>query len=297
MFNDGIDIAIDLSGHTDKNRLLTFAYKPAPIQVSWIGFPGTTGLKTMDYYLVDEYLCPFGMFHDHFVEKLVYLPSIATFSVPEINIPIADCPALKNDYVTFGSFNRTSKITDQSLDLWCKVLNEVPTSKMVLGNVSDEVLQHQLENEFSKRGVVIDRLTFYAKKSIPDYLALHSEVDFILDTFPYSGATTTSFSLWMGVPVLTYAFKSLAGRVSAGMLNRIGLKEKFVAESLEEFVDVAKFWTGHIDELQDLRYQLRERMKNSPKTKSENVAAGLEKALQMMWEKFCEGKAVGNFTV
>ncbi|GDX85892.1 hypothetical protein LBMAG43_19340 [Methylococcaceae bacterium] len=172
MFNDGIDIAIDLSGHTDKNRLLTFAYKPAPIQVSWIGFPGTTGLKTMDYYLVDNDWCPVGMFDDYFVEKLVQLPSVVTFAVPEVNVPIVDSPALKNGHITFGSFNRTSKLTQQTLDLWCKVLNEIPTAKMIIGNFSDEALQRQLENEFSKRGISIERLTFYAKKSIPEYLAL-----------------------------------------------------------------------------------------------------------------------------
>jgi predicted O-linked N-acetylglucosamine transferase (SPINDLY family) len=297
MFNDGIDIAIDLSGHTDKNRLLTFAYKPAPIQVSWLGFPGTTGLKTMDYYLVDNDWCPVGMFDDYFVEKLVQLPSVVTFAVPEVNVPIVDCPALKNGHITFGSFNRTSKLTQQTLDLWCKVLNEIPTSKMIIGNVSDEALQRQLENEFSKRGVSIERLTFYAKKSIPEYLALHGKVDFILDTFPYCGGTTTCFASWMGVPVLTYAWKSLIGRGGISGLSFVELQHDFVAETPEQFVEMAKAWANKVNELQSLRYLLRGRMQQGAKLKPENVARGVEQALKMMWQRFCAGAAVESFKV
>jgi len=297
MFNDGIDIAIDLSGHTDKNRLQAFAYKPAPIQISWLGFPGTTGLKTMDYYLVDNDWSPVGMFDDYFVEKLVQLPSVVTFAVPETNTPVIDSPALKKGYITFGSFNRTSKLTQQTLDLWGKVLNEIPTSKMIIGNVSDEALKQQLENEFSKRNVSIERLTFYAKKSIPDYLALHGEVDFILDTFPYTGGTTTGFALWMGVPTLTYAWNSLAGRQGLLMLSRVNLHEKFTAQTPEKFIDMAKAWANNVDDLQSLRHQLRERMQTATKSKPENVAAGFEAALKMMWQRFCAEKSAQSFQV
>jgi len=297
MANDGIDIAIDLSGHTDKNRLQAFAYKPAPIQVSWLGYPATTGLRAMDYYLVDSDWSPQGLLDDYFVEKLVQLPSVVTFAAPENSPPVVDSPALKNGFITFGSFNRTSKLTQQTLDLWSKVLNEIPTAKMVLGNVSDEPLQRQLENEFVKRGVAIERLTFHAKKSIPDYLALHGDVDFILDTFPYNGGTTTGFALWMGVPVLTYAWKSLAGRGGLLMLSRVNLQNQFVAQTPEQFVELAKAWSENVEGLQNLRHQLRDRMKNSSKSKPENVAAGLEKGLRIMWEQFCAGLSVESFTV
>ncbi len=295
MFNDGIDIAIDLSGHTDKNRLLTFAYKPAPIQVSWLGFPGTTGLKTMDYYLVDNDWCPVGMFDDYFVEKLVQLPSVVTFAVPEVNVPIVDCPALKNGYITFGSFNRTSKLTQQTLDLWCEVLNEISTSKMILGNVSDEALQRQLENEFSKRNVSIERLTFYAKKSIPEYLALHGKVDFILDTFPYGGGTTTGFALWMGVPVLSYVWESLPGRAGIAWASCVGIEDSFIAHSENEFMEKAKQWAQNPQKLNELRHQFRDKMINGNKLKPENVARGLEKALKIMRQRFCAGVAVESF--
>jgi predicted O-linked N-acetylglucosamine transferase (SPINDLY family) len=294
--NDHIDIIIDLSGHTDKNRLMALAYKPAPIQVSWLGYPATTGVPTMDYYLVDNDWCPAGLLDNYFVEKLVQLPSVVTFESPDKNVPVVDTPALKNGHITFGSFNRSSKLTQCTLDLWCKTLNAVPTAKMVLGNISDAPLQTQLEKEFSRRGVDISRLTFYAKKSIPEYLALHGEIDFILDTFPYAGGTTTGFALWMGVPVLTYSWPSLPGRAGDAWLSVVDLRDKFLAETDAEFIELAKSWSENIDELQSLRYQLRGRMQNG-RMKPENVAHGLEKGLTMMWQRFCNGLPVESFSV
>jgi predicted O-linked N-acetylglucosamine transferase (SPINDLY family) len=299
MFNDGIDIAIDLSGHTDKNRLLTFAYKPVPIQVSWIGFPGTTGLKTMDYYFADVDLLPANSFDHCFVEKLVRLKTAnAPFHVPEGASPaVTNPPCQENGFITFGSFNRTSKITQETLDLWCKVLNEITNARMILGNVSDSALQRQLENEFLKRNVAIERLTFHAKKSIPDYLALHNEVDLILDTYPYTGGTTTCFALWMGVPVITYLWNSPTGRASFGLLARVGLQDKFVAYTQSEFIEMAKSWSKNVAELQSIRHQLRDLMLNSPKSKSENITTGIENALKKMWQRFCLGLPAEHFDV
>ena len=295
--NDQIDIIIDLSGHTDKNRLMALAYKPAPIQVSWLGYPATTGVPTIDYYLVDNDWCPAGLLDNYFVEKLVQLPSVVTFASPDKSVPVVDTPALKNGYITFGSFNRSSKLTQCTLDLWCKTLHAVPQAKMVLGNISDAPLQTQLEKEFSRRGIALDRLTFYAKKSIPEYLALHGEIDFILDTFPYAGGTTTGFALWMGVPVLTYSWPSLAGRGGVLMLSRVELQDKFVANNEQEFINLAKSWSENIHELQVIRHQLRSRMQHSTKCDPQNVARGLEKGLTMMWERFCSGLPVESFSV
>lgn len=295
--NDQIDIIIDLSGHTDKNRLMALAYKPAPIQVSWLGYPATTGVPTIDYYLVDNDWCPAGLLDNYFVEKLVQLPSVVTFESPDKNVPVVDTPALKNGHITFGSFNRSSKLTQCTLDLWCKTLHAVPQAKMVLGNISDAPLQTQLEKEFSRRGIALDRLTFYAKKSIPEYLALHGEIDFILDTFPYAGGTTTGFALWMGVPVLTYSWPSLAGRGGVLMLSRVELQDKFVAHNEQEFIGLAKSWSENIHELQIIRHQLRHRTQHSTKCEPQNVAIGLEKGLTMMWERFCSGLPVESFSV
>ncbi len=295
--NDQIDIIIDLSGHTDKNRLMALAYKPSPIQVSWLGYPATTGVPTIDYYLVDNDWSPSGLLDNFFVEKLVQLPSVVTFASPDKSVPVLDTPALKNGYITFGSFNRSSKLTQCTLDLWCKTLHVVPQAKMVLGNISDAPLQTQLEKEFSRRGISLDRLTFYAKKSIPEYLALHGEIDLILDTFPYAGGTTTGFALWMGVPVLTYSWASLAGRGGVLMLSRVGLQDKFVANNEQEFIDLAKSWSENINELQTIRHQLRSRMQHSTKCDPQNVARGLEKGLTMMWQRFCSGLPVESFSV
>jgi predicted O-linked N-acetylglucosamine transferase (SPINDLY family) len=294
--NDHIDIIIDLSGHTDKNRLMALAYKPAPIQISWLGFPGTTGLPTMDYYLVDANWCPQGALDNYFIEKLVQLPSAGTFESPDKNVPVVDTPALKNGYITFGSFNRSSKLTQCTLDLWCKTLNAIPESKMVLGNISDAPLQAQLEQEFSRRGVSIERLTFHAKKSIPEYLALHGDIDIILDSFPYAGGTTGGFALWMGVPLLTYVWKSLPGRAGFGWLSAVNLQNKFAANTEDEFIELAKSWSKNINELQSLRHQLRGRMQNG-RMKPDYVARGLEKGLTMMWERFCSGLPVESFSV
>ena len=294
--NDRIDIIIDLSGHTDKNRLMALAYKPAPIQVSWLGYPATTGVPTMDYYLVDNNWCPTGLLDNYFIEKLVQLPSVVTFESPDKNVPVVDTPALKNGYITFGSFNRSSKLTQRTLDLWCRALNAVPSAKMVLGNISDAPLQAQLEQEFSRRGISVDRLTFHAKKSIPEYLALHGDIDFILDTFPYAGGTTSGFALWMGVPVLTYSWPSLPGRAGNMWLSSVGLQDKFLAETETEFIELAKSWSENINELQSLRHQLRGRMQHG-EMKPENVARGLEKGLTMMWRHFCTGLPVESFSV
>jgi protein O-GlcNAc transferase len=181
--------------------------------------------------------------------------------------------------------------------LWCKVLNELPATKMLIGNVSDIELQKQLENEFSRRGVAVERLIFHAKKSIPDYLKLHGEVDFILDTFPYNGGTTTGFALGMGVPVLTLCQNSLAGRGGVVMLSLADLHHEFVTESETEFMEKAKKWCQSIEELQNLRLQLRERMRTSQKRRPEYVAAGLEKATRQMWQRFCAGLPAESFVV
>jgi predicted O-linked N-acetylglucosamine transferase (SPINDLY family) len=295
--NDHIDIIIDLSGHTDKNRLMALAYKPSPIQASYMGFPGTTGLPTMDYYLADGDWSPKGLLDNYFIEKLVQLPSSCTFESPDKNIPIVDSPALKNGFITFGSFNRSSKLTQCTLDLWCKTLNAIPESKIVLGNISDAPLQAQLEQEFSRRGVSVERLTFYAKKSIPEYLALHGEIDIMLDTFPYCGGTTSFFAIWMGVPILTYVWNSLPGRGGFVALSMINLQDKFTAYSESEFIKLAQSWTTRTNELQSLRYELRVRLQQGVKCKPQNAARGFEKGLIMMWQRFCSGLPAESFSV
>jgi predicted O-linked N-acetylglucosamine transferase (SPINDLY family) len=289
IYNDGIHILLDLSGHTGKNRLPVFAWKPAPIQISWLGYPATTGLKEMDFYLVDEDWCPKGMMDDLFVEKLLRLNVTAgTFSVPDDIPQITDAPCLKNGFITFGSFNRTEKISSETFDLWCATLNALPDSKMILGNVSDKNLQQRLEVEFAKRAVGRDRLIFHPRLPIHEYLTLHAQIDMVLDTSPYAGGTTSVFAILMGVPVLTLAGQTLVSRVGVTILSCAGIEKDFVAHSTEQFIDIAKHWANAPQALQKARYQLRETATHSEKCHPDNIAREIERTFKQLWVQFCE---------
>jgi protein O-GlcNAc transferase len=294
--DDKIDILIDLSGHTDKNRLVSFAYKPAPIQVSWVGFPGSTGLKTMDYYMISSNTSP-DYLDATFIEKLIRLPVGFCFRAPVENVNIQDTPALRNGFITFASFNRTSKITPGTLNLWCNVLRNIPQSTMIIGNVSDIDTQKILSFEFERRNINPSRVKFHPKKAIKEYLELHNEVDIILDTFPYCGATTTNFGLWMGVPTLTLVGESFSGLVGYGILKMVDLEEKFSAYNEEEFLGLAKYWHKNILELNELRYVIRNRLLNNPQSKAENISAALQTALKTIWHRYCQGKQVESINI
>jgi|GEM_PF-2084753 len=276
IYQDGVQILFDLSGHTAKNRLPVFAFKPAPIQISWLGYPATTGLKEMDFYLVDEDWCPQGMMDDLFVEKILRLPVTAgSFAMPE-NIPdVNTLPYLENGYFTFGSFNHPAKLSTETLDLWCAVLNEISDSKMLLGNVSETSLQARLIDEFKKRGVASERLIFQPRLRMQAYLKLHNQVDMILDTSPYAGGTTTVFAILMGVPVLTFAGETLVSRVGVTILSCAEIEKIFVANSPTQFVELAKNWLKQPQELQKLRLQLREKVKKNAKCNPQHVAQEL----------------------
>jgi predicted O-linked N-acetylglucosamine transferase (SPINDLY family) len=195
-----IDILFDLSGPTGLNRLRAFARKPAPIQVSWIGYPGTTGLRAVDYHFADRYWLPPGQFDQHFVEKLVYLPVTGIFQ-PETAAPqVVALPALATGQLTFGTFNRLGKINAATIRLWSKLLRALPASKLIVAGIPQGVQHIQLMEKFAAEGVDRERLTFHSRSGIDLYLALHHQVDLCLDTFPYNGGTTTYHALWMGVP-------------------------------------------------------------------------------------------------
>lgn len=295
--DDKIDILIDLSGHTANNRLLALARKPAPVQASWIGYPGTTGLDAVDYYLVDATWAPPGPIDEQFVEKLVRLPSTTAFKGPDDSPEVTDPPCLSSGRFTFGSFNRTAKLSTRTLELWCRVLHAVPDAQMVLGNVSDPPLRTKLEKAFADRGVTADRLVFHPNVKMNEYLALHGSVDLILDTFPYAGGTTTAMALWMGVPVVTYAYPTPPGRQGVALLSRVGLGDQFVAETPDAFVDIAVRWSKDPEGLRALRWQLRGRMQDARACRSDFVAEGLKRALRMMWERYCAGLPPETITV
>ncbi|WP_324779473.1 tetratricopeptide repeat protein [Thiobacillus sedimenti] len=293
---DGIDILIDLTGHTASNRLLAFARKPAPVQASWLGYPGTTGLRAVDYYLADRFLLPPGRFDDQFTEKIVRLPANAPF-LPHAAAPaVSDLPALQNGHLTFGSFNRPNKLSRAVIAVWSRLLRALPDSRLLLGGMPERGHSDTLLGWFAEEGIVPERLDFHPRSGMEDYLKLYQGVDICLDTFPYNGGTTTHHSLWMGVPTLVIEGDSMPGRVGTAILSRVGLQD-FVVEDADAFVARGVHWANHLPRLAELRAGMREHLAQSPLRRPELLAAGLDLALREMWRRWCAGLPADTFEV
>lgn len=284
---DGIDVLIDLSGHTPANRLLAFARKPAPIQMSWIGYPGTTGLKTMDYYVGDRHFLPYGEYDDLFAEKILRIPANAPFQpsphAPEVNA----LPALENGYVTFASFNRIDKINKNVIIVWSLLLKALPTSKLIMAGMPLGGSFDQLSEWFAQEGVPADRLEFHRRSGMAEYLKMHHQVDICLDTFPYGGGTTTCHALWMGVPTLTLVGTTPTAGVGRAILSHVDLQTTFCANDPEDFVNKGLWCAENLVYLQELRSGLRARVQNSALSQPETVAGGLELAMRHAWRRWC----------
>jgi predicted O-linked N-acetylglucosamine transferase (SPINDLY family) len=293
---DGIDIAIDLAGHTAKNSLLALARKPAPIQASWLGYPGTTGLAAMDYYLTDRFFLPPGRFDDQFRENLVHLPASAAFLPADPSPPVNELPALGNGFITFASVNRLSKLNPRVIALWARVLQAVPGAVLLLGAMPQEGGLALLTAWFTDAGIDPARLRFARRGKMADYLALHHGIDLCLDSSPYSGDTTTNHALWMGVPTVTLAGDTPPGREAAAKLAQVGL-EDFIAHDADDFVAKAVFWATQPGRLAELRGSLRQRCAAAPLRRPEIVADGLERALRLMWRRWCCGAPAAAFEV
>jgi predicted O-linked N-acetylglucosamine transferase (SPINDLY family) len=293
---DAIDLIVDLSGHTAMNRLGALAYKPAPVQVSWIGYPGTTGLRAMDYYLADRHFLPPGRFDGQFLEKLVYLPAAAGFE-PHPGAPaVGPLPALKENFITFGSFNRLGKINDATTRLWAELLRAVPNSILLIAGSARGGRLDEILDLLAAEGVARERLAVYPRTTMNQYLAMHNEVDICLDTLPYSGATTTNHALWMGVPTLTLAGPTPASRQSAANLAHLGL-EGFTAVDCADFVAKGVYWSRQVEELAGIRAGMRERWRRSRSRSAEAVAHSVHRALREMWRRWCAGEAPASFEI
>jgi predicted O-linked N-acetylglucosamine transferase (SPINDLY family) len=292
--DDGIDILIDLSGHTTLNRLRVFAAKPAPIQASWIGYPGTTGMRAMDYYFSDRHFLPPGQFDRYFTEKLVYLPANVPFQAFESAPPVNALPALASGRMTFASFNRLVKINAMTIDLWSQLLRAVPTAELLIAGIPANYPHAQLVAQFAAGGVARERIAFYPRCGMQDYLALHNHVDICLDTYPYNGGTTTVHAIWMGVPTLTMVGPTPAGRQGAAMLGQLDL-DGFIAGSAEDFVAKGRSWAENLAALAAVRAQLRSRWQLSPARNPDVIVASLEQALRHMWRRWCAGLPPESF--
>lgn len=304
ILEDEIDILFDLSGHTAWHRLTTFARKPAPIQVSWIGSPNTTGLTAMDYFLTDRFVAPPGLIDALYTEKLVRLPCGATFQPSDYAPGVSPLPALSSSVFTFASFNRTNKLGRGVIELWSRVLRAVPNSRMLLAGVGDGCdqadehagVKSELIARFAEHGIAANRLAFYPRTGMSAYLALHGMVDVILDTFPYGGGTTSCHALWMGVPVLTLAGRTLTSRLGVTLNSQLGLTD-FICETKEAFVAQAVRSSQNLPELALLRAGLRERFFASHLGRPDLLARSLELALRAMWVRWCEGGSTESFEV
>lgn len=290
---DGIDILIDLSGHTACNRLSLFALKPAPVQVTYIGYPDTTGLAAMDYRLTDSWADPPGTTEHLHVERLVRLPQGFLCYQPPGQAPeVGEPPFLKQGYVTFGSFNNRPKITPQVVVLWAKILQKLPESRLILKAwaLRDRQACRYLEDLFAQQGIAADRLDLLGfAPSLEEHLNLYGQVDIALDTFPYNGTTTTCEALWMGVPVIVLTGDRHVSRVGVSLLSRLELTD-LIAESTDRYLAKAVQLALDPQRLCHLRHNLRSVMRDSKLTDAEFFTAALESAYRDMWRKWCAGR-------
>ena len=279
---DRIDILVDLSGHTARNRLLVFARKPAPIQVSMIGYMQTTGLSAMDYRITDEHLDPTGVSDPFNTEKLIRLPAgAAAFQTPIDSPRVNELPALSNGHVTFASFNNLAKVSPAAVAAWAEILRRQPNAQLlVVGRAGNS-----LQSDFEKHGISADRLDFRDRLPMREFLELHHQVDFLLDTFPYNGGTTSLLALWMGVPMVTLAGEGTVSRTGAGILQGVGLS-RLVASSVEEYVTLAVSETSGLAALATLRQSLRAKL--LPSLEDPGIfTSQLEGAFRDIWRKWC----------
>ncbi len=289
--DDEIDILVDLSGHTAGNRLPVFARKPAPIQVTYLGHPATTGLTSIDYRIGDEVTDPPGLTETHYSETLWRLPACFLAYQPADSAPAVQAsPLASSGHITFGSFNNASKITTEVIDTWVKILQAVPDSTLLLKShaFGTELGRQRLIGRFEKWGISAERLRLM--EWLPagkDHLSIYGEVDIALDPFPYNGTTTTCEALWMGVPVITLAGERHSCRVGASLLSCLGLTE-LICESVDDYVTCASRLACDSDRLAVLRASLRERMSASPLLDHAGFTRRLEAAYSAMWARWTE---------
>lgn len=282
---DGIQVLVDLSGHTAHNRLPIFAWKPAPVQASWLGYFASTGLPQMDYLLADPVSIPQAN-RQHFSETICYLPDTRLcFTAPDAP-PVAPLPALRNGYVTLGCFQNLSKIGDHVLVAWTSILRALPSARLRLQNpqlASAAVVGH-VQQRLLEHGIGTERVIMVGPGTRSDYFAAHAEVDMILDTFPYPGGTTTCEALWMGVPTLTLAGDTLLARQGASLLSNAGLCD-WVVNTTEDYIARAVELASQLGNLATLRSTLREQVNDTPLFDAATFAKNLELALHDMWKQ------------
>jgi len=289
--DDGIDILVDLAGHTSGNRLGVFARKPAPIQVTYLGFPDTTGMKQIDYRLTDE-LADLPEAQNFHTEKLVFLPEgFLCYKPPGYAPPVAPLPAIETGCFTLGSFNNNCKIQPDMMRLWAQILRAKEESRLLLkfGGGDDQAVRGHYLRQFEQMGIAPERVEICGRKATIEHLKMYGQVDIALDTFPYNGTTTTCEAMWMGVPTVSLVGKSHSSRVGLSLLSRVGLGD-FAAHTPAEYVGKALAFSGELENLAKIRNFLRAMMFNSPLCDKKTFTRNLEAAYRKMWRTWCESK-------
>ncbi|MFO1424005.1 MAG: tetratricopeptide repeat protein [Candidatus Competibacteraceae bacterium] len=290
----GIDILVDLSGHTDFHRLQLFARKPAPVQVTWLGYLGTTGLATMDYRICDTYTNPPGLTEAFHTEQLARLPDCQWCYTPNVDLPpVGKLPMLGNGYPILGSFNNPPKLNDQVLELWAEVLNIIPQARLRLAAVLPGRAEDRVASILNRLGVALERIEFMPRLPYRDYLASISAVDLALDPFPYNGGTTSMETLVMGVPLVTLAGDHSVARGGVSLLSNLGLAE-LIAATPQDYVEIVRRLINNPARLAALRGSLRERMQASPLMDGARFTRNLEALYRSMWRAWCKTQGVGE---
>jgi predicted O-linked N-acetylglucosamine transferase (SPINDLY family) len=290
VFNDGIDILIDLSGHTANHRLPTFAQKPAPIQATWTGYFHSTGMDSIDYFITDPYSSPRGS-RQFFSETPVHLPHTRFCYTPPDYVPdVAPPPFLKNGIITFGCFNKLAKMTDEVVGAWAQILTRMPDSRIWLKSpaLNEKSTRGNVHERFAAFGIDPARIFLKPASGHAEMLQEYGEIDIALDPFPFNGGMTTFEALLMGVPVITLAGSLLVARQSVSALSNLELDE-LIHETIPAYVEGAVTLASNRQRLLELRQAIRPKMESSPLCNATQLARDLEDLYRRMWHAWCDG--------
>lgn len=289
--SDGIDILIDLAGHTGGNRLPIFARRPAPVQVTWLGYAGTTGLSAMDWLITDAFHLP-PEFEEHCTQRVIRMAGPHIIFEPPAEAPeVGPLPADRNGYVTFGCFNNPAKLNEHVIGLQATLLNRIPDSRLILKyrGLDDPSVRQRIGDIFQGHGIDPERFELRGKSPFDEMLAQYNEIDLGLDPFPFNGGMTTLLSLWMGVPVVTQWGQTVAGRQTASFLSHIGMTD-LIANDVDGYVEIVAQLASNPARLTELRMSLRDRVSHSPICNARSFAEVLQTTLRRVWSEWCQSE-------
>jgi protein O-GlcNAc transferase len=286
--DDRVDVLIDLSMHMAKNRLKVFAEKPAPVQITWLAYPGTTGVDGMDYRITDPFLDPPGAPLPYSEESL-WLPRTFWCYEPESEQPVGELPQRLAGHVTFGCLNNFMKVGRQTLELWARVLRANDGSKLLMLAPHDGA-QAEARNILQQNGVAPERVELVDFQSRDRYLETYNRIDIALDTLPYQGHTTSLDAYWMGVPVVTLLGETIVGRAGLSLASNLEL-QSWVAREPDELVQIASRFARDPSSVSELRRELRPRLRSSPLMDADRFTRDLERAYREAWRRFCAAPA------